>query len=477
MAYWRLNEAEGRIARNAVRQCARGPDQRGVAWYLPGAGSGTGTGAGEKLLPSAFSGPKQINRAAHFAGGEMKADLDTPGAESSIALWFWLGEASGASERSGEIAAWSGKEKIIARQSADHRVRLTSSNDGTAGSSQDLRADQWHFAVINHSRGRVAVHVDGAAKPALEFAGASAGLNGTLRFGKGLQGKLDEVAVFNRALDPSEIAAFWKTSGIGEARTSAADIPLPKPKMESLPLSPEESLKKIHVPEGFEVELVAAEPLVLDPVAFDWDERGRLWVVEMADYPLGMDGNGKPGGRVRGARRHRRRRPLRQVHAVRRRAEFPDRHSLLARRRLVTAAPEILFLKDTNGDGKADVRQKLLTGFLEGNQQLRVNGLRWGLDGWVYCADGGHHGNYGKDIAITSTLTGEKIALGSRDFRFRPDTGEFDPQSGPSQFGRNRDDWGHWFGVQNCYPLWHYVLQTTTCAAIRTCRRRDRSMS
>ncbi len=65
------------------------------------------------------------------------------------------------------------------------------------------------------------------------------------------------------------------------------------------PLSPEESRRKIHLPAGYQVELAAAEPLVLDPVAFDWDERGRLWVVEMADYPLGLDGKGKAGGRVR----------------------------------------------------------------------------------------------------------------------------------------------------------------------------------
>ena len=65
------------------------------------------------------------------------------------------------------------------------------------------------------------------------------------------------------------------------------------------PLSPEESRRKIRLPAGFQVELAAAEPLVLDPVAFDWDERGRLWVVEMADYPLGMEGKGKAGGRVR----------------------------------------------------------------------------------------------------------------------------------------------------------------------------------
>jgi hypothetical protein len=64
------------------------------------------------------------------------------------------------------------------------------------------------------------------------------------------------------------------------------------------PLSPEESAKKWHVREGYRIELVAAEPVVLDPVAFDWDEQGRLWVIEMADYPLGMDGNGKAGGRV-----------------------------------------------------------------------------------------------------------------------------------------------------------------------------------
>jgi putative membrane-bound dehydrogenase-like protein len=88
-----------------------------------------------------------------------------------------------------------------------------------------------------------------------------------------------------------------------------------------------------------------------------------------------------------------------------------------------------------------------------------VNGLRWGMDGWVYCAAGAHHGGYNKGTQIECKLTGEKIDLGSRDFRFKPDTGEFDPQTGPSQFGRARDDWGHWFGVQNSFPLWHYVLQ------------------
>jgi putative membrane-bound dehydrogenase-like protein len=120
---------------------------------------------------------------------------------------------------------------------------------------------------------------------------------------------------------------------------------------------------------------------------------------------------------------------------------------------IVTAAPDIFFISP---DGTKKV---LYTGFSTGNQQLRVNGLRWGMDGWVYCAAGAHHGGYNKGTQIECKLTGEKIDLGSRDFRFKPDTGEFDPQSGPSQFGRARDDWGHWFGVQNSFPLWHYVLQ------------------
>jgi putative membrane-bound dehydrogenase-like protein len=213
------------------------------------------------------------------------------------------------------------------------------------------------------------------------------------------------------------------------------------------------------VREGFKIELVAAEPLLESPVAVDWDARGRLWVVEMVDYPLGLDGKGKPGGRVRmledtdGDGRYDKSTLFADG------LSFPNGILTWRDGVLVTAAPEILFLKDTDGDGKADVREVLFSGFLEGNQQLRVNGLRWGLDNWVYCASGAHHGGYGAGTKIKSHRNGQQYGIGSRDFRFRPDTGELDAQSGPSQFGRNPDDWGNWFGVQNSWPLWHYVLQ------------------
>lgn len=225
------------------------------------------------------------------------------------------------------------------------------------------------------------------------------------------------------------------------------------------PLDPDAALRSIRTAPGFRVELAAAEPLVLDPVAFDWDASGRLWVVEMADYPMGMDGKGQPGGRVRILEDSDGDGSYDKSQLLAEGLSFPTGILTWRDGAIVTAAPDILFLKDTDGDGKADQREVLFTGFLEGNQQLRINGLRWGLDNWVHCAAGGHYRGYASATKVKSVRTGQEIALGSRDFRFRPDTGEFEPESGPAQFGRNRDEWGHWFGTQNSHPLWHYVLE------------------
>lgn len=224
------------------------------------------------------------------------------------------------------------------------------------------------------------------------------------------------------------------------------------------PRSPEESLAAWHVKEGYEIELVVAEPLVIDPVAIDWGADGKLWVAEMHDYPSGIDGEGKAGGRIRlledtdGDGRYDKSTIF--LDGI----NFPTGVMAWKGGVLVTAAPELFYAEDTDGDGRADVRKTLYSGFHQGNQQLRVNGLRWGLDNWVYCGSGSHHGGYGAGNQIKAHLLDKDIEVGSRDFRIRPDTGEIDPQAGPSQFGRNRDDWGNWFGVQNSYPAWHYVL-------------------
>ncbi len=243
-------------------------------------------------------------------------------------------------------------------------------------------------------------------------------------------------------------------------RAEAAPSPAPaKSAITSPPVSPTESLAKIHLPPGFSADLVAAEPLLESPVAIDWDDRGRLWVVEMVDYPMGMDGKQKPGGRIRVLEDTKGTGHYDKSTIFADGLNFPTGLLVWRDGVLVTAAPDILFLKDTDGDGKADVKQVLLTGFSQGNQQLRVNGLRWGLDNWVYCASGSHDSGYGNETKIKSLLTGKGYALGNHDFRFRPDTGEVIAETGPSQFGRNPDDWGYWFGEMNSWPIWHYVLQ------------------
>ncbi|WP_395743385.1 PVC-type heme-binding CxxCH protein [Prosthecobacter sp.] len=577
------------------------------ALWVPGINAGRGYDDESALKPEVKTRPDKINRSIHLAGGHIEVTNLKRGAQASIALWFWLGHESGASDRTGELINALGVS-LKAHQDARHHVRLAL---GGEESKEELFADDWHFAVLIRDGDTVRVHIDGAEKPSLEGKAGKAAAEAT--FGKGLQGRLDELTVWDRVIEPSVIAKLWDISKVAEdnarhavkraerakqaqVQTSAilkghekwsaslrfrntkandaspvtaylisrgpkgdhqapgdhlgigghykdsqpgrlfvfngnaanqivrgqtviapgswndvklertgtrvkvmlngkleidAELPVTAPEatglffgrrcdgfaplegeftdvavtglekpasttnveLASQPLSPEESAKKWHVREGYRIDLVAAEPVVLDPVAFDWDDKGRLWVIEMADYPLGMDGSGKAGGRVvmledtdADGRYHKRNVIVNDL-------SYPTGILTWRDGVLVTAAPDIFLIKP-NGEKKV-----LYTGFSTGNQQLRVNGLRWGMDGWVYCAAGAHHGGYNKGTQIECKLTGQKIDLGSRDFRFKPDTGEFDPQSGPSQFGRARDDWGHWFGVQNSFPLWHYVLQ------------------
>ena len=297
----------------------------------------------------------------------------------------------------------------------------------------------WNDVKLERLGSRVKVTLNGKVEIDTELPVTAPGAK-ELFFGK----RCDDFAPLEGTFEKVQVAGLEK---------SAAAAPAPKVELASHPLSPEESAKKWHVREGYRIELVAAEPVVLDPVAFDWDEQGRLWVIEMADYPLGMDGNGKAGGRVVRLEDTDNDGRYDKRHVIVSDLSYPTGILTWREGVIVTAAPDIFFISP---DG---TKKLLYTGFSTGNQQLRVNGLRWGMDGWVYCAAGAHHGGYNKGTQIECKLTGEKIDLGSRDFRFKPDTGEFDPQTGPSQFGRARDDWGHWFGVQNSFPLWHYVLQ------------------
>jgi hypothetical protein len=196
VAYWRLNEASGRLAANAVAGGVAARVRDGAAWYLPGPGSGSGIGAGEALTPSAFSGPRQINRALHVAGGDLQAEFPNLGERYTIALWFWLGEASGASERSGTLVVGPKGETLVARQNERHEVRLE------LGGAMS--------AVLVREGAAVRVHLDGRSEPDLAAPAPARAGGAALVFGQGLQGKLDEIAVFPRALLPAETTGFWE---------------------------------------------------------------------------------------------------------------------------------------------------------------------------------------------------------------------------------------------------------------------------
>jgi putative membrane-bound dehydrogenase-like protein len=229
-----------------------------------------------------------------------------------------------------------------------------------------------------------------------------------------------------------------------KAEKKYGDFPPPK--------TPQRSLAAIRTEPRMKVQLVAAEPLIASPVALDWSADGKLWVVEMRDFPSGLDGDYKPGGRVSVLEDKNADGNMDTSTVFLEDLPFPTGITCWNGGALICAAPDILFARDTNGDGKADEVKKLFSGFATDNYQARVNSLSLGLDGWFYGANGLIGGQ------ITGGALKSPLNISNRDFRFRPDTGEFEPASGLTQQGRVRDDFGNWFGCDNSTLLWHYPI-------------------
>jgi putative membrane-bound dehydrogenase-like protein len=217
-------------------------------------------------------------------------------------------------------------------------------------------------------------------------------------------------------------------------------------------LSLDEALKTFTIPDAMELSVVAAEPLISDPVNMAVAPDGRLWVVQMGDYPRGLDEKGRPGGKVvvltdtdKDGRYDASMVFLEGLPYPT--GVFPYRDGAF-----VSAAPEIFFAKDTDGDGRADTHDVWFSGFKLANPQHRINGFTYGLDGWLYCASG----DFSEDVVCHKT--GEKMNMSGRDMRFHPDTGKMETVSGRSQFGRTQNDYGEWFGNNNSLPLFHFPM-------------------
>src|SRR3982074_2517254 len=164
-------------------------------------------------------------------------------------------------------------------------------------------------------------------------------------------------------------------------------------------LSPQEALTKFRLPEGFKIELMASEPMISDPVAMEVDESGNIYVVEMHGYPLDTSGSG-----------------VIKLLTDTNGDGMPDKSTVFAdhlvlptgimkwkKGILVVDTPNILYFEDTNGDGKADIKQVLITGLALTNPQHIANTPLYGLDNWIYLA---HMGTITPKVSMEFNDTG-----------------------------------------------------------------------
>lgn len=213
--------------------------------------------------------------------------------------------------------------------------------------------------------------------------------------------------------------------------------------------------QKAAVPLGFEIEngfdlrLVASEPIVVDPVDMEFDEQGNAYVMEMPGYPLedkqsrilvlhDKDQNGVYDSSSVYAEN------LRMANSM-----MPYKQGML-----VAAPPYLLYVKDLNGDHSAEATDTLMGGFSTGNLQHNYNGLTYGLDGWIYAVNGG---NSGKPYWWGDTST--VMDLRGQDFRFHIGNKKMERLGESSGgYGLGMDPYGRFYETHNLEHVSHLVF-------------------
>jgi len=209
------------------------------------------------------------------------------------------------------------------------------------------------------------------------------------------------------------------------------------------------------IPEGFQIEKgflltkVASEPIVIDPVDLEFDEHGRTFVMEMPGYPMEdkesrikilYDNNGDglyDSSSVYAEN-------LRMANSM-----MPYKKGML-----VAAPPYLLYLKDTNADNKVDGVDTIMGGFSTGNLQHNYNGLVYGLDNWIYAANGG---NSGKPYWWGDTSS--VLDMRGQDFRFQLETKKMERLGESSGgYGLGMDPYGRFYETHNLEHVSHLVF-------------------
>ncbi len=235
----------------------------------------------------------------------------------------------------------------------------------------------------------------------------------------------------------------------GQADTRKSDAE--KTSLRVPPKEPADALKTFRLRPGFRIELVAAEPLIRDPVAIDFDEAGRMYVVEYPEFNeysfakklakggavkllVDSDGDGR----------------FDKATTFLDKVAFPTAVICYDGGVFVGAAPEVLYCKDANGDGRADVRRVILTGFgrdFAGGGLL--NSFRWGWDNRIHVATS----FAGGDVRRVDRPDAKPVSVRGQGLLLDPRTLEIEATSGGGQHGMSMDDWGNKFLCSNVYPM------------------------
>ena len=218
-------------------------------------------------------------------------------------------------------------------------------------------------------------------------------------------------------------------------------------------LSVDESIEAFDLADGYRIECVAAEPLIRDPVNVAFDTAGRLWVVQMGDYP-----SGDHGGAIKVLTDDDADGVFDSATTFLDDLSFPTGVMPWRDGVLISVAPNVLFAKDIDGDLVADDVQSIYSGFRLANPQHRINGFSYGLDHSLHLASGDNLAE------ITSQRTGQTIDASGHDVQIWPDEGGLAATSGRTQFVRSRNDRGDWFGNDNSRPMFHFPIPESDLA-------------
>ncbi|MCS7167920.1 MAG: c-type cytochrome [Gemmatales bacterium] len=261
-------------------------------------------------------------------------------------------------------------------------------------------------------------------------------------------------------------AVFVVVVAFHSMRAQSSDGPNAKPgqkvwlpKQEG-PFSPEEARQLFQLADPrLHLELVACEPTIQSPIAMSFDEHGRIWLVEMPDYPNGPPPGQAPEGRIKILTDCDGDGFYETAKVFAEQLLFANGLQLWKNGAFVTKAPELLFLGDTSGVGKAEKSEVLYRGFTAENPQLRVSFPTLGWDGWIYCANGLRGGQVVR-VNAQGRPEGPVISLAQGDFRFDPRRPQiYEAVTGPGQYGLALNDWGERFVCDNRHHLRFVVFE------------------